>query len=226
VAVKTTVDWLVALSLIVLTAPFVAIFATLVKLTSHGPAFYCQTRLGKGGRLYRIFKIRTMAHECEAATGPVWAAKDDPRITRVGKFLRDTHLDEIPQLWNVLRGEMSLIGPRPERPELAAPIERLLPGYRHRLLVRPGVTGLAQMRLPADSDLDGVRKKLAHDLYYVREVSLVLDLRIGLSTAFYFLAAAAHAVCGQLVRNPGLAVERGLGAAQGIDDPSYELGAA
>jgi lipopolysaccharide/colanic/teichoic acid biosynthesis glycosyltransferase len=190
-----------------LTAPLIALFAALVKLTSPGPAFYLQTRLGRNGKAYRICKLRTMVHDCEAGTGPVWAAKDDVRITPLGKILRDTHMDELPQLWNILRGEMALIGPRPERPEIIARIERQVSDYRRRLQVRPGVTGLAQMRLPADTDLEGVRMKLAHDLYYINNVGLIMDLRIAACTAFYFTAATANALCNTAVGSYGRAVQ-------------------
>jgi lipopolysaccharide/colanic/teichoic acid biosynthesis glycosyltransferase len=188
---KVAFEWAVALVLLVVSAPLVGLLAALVKLTSPGPAFYRQTRVGLNGRHYSIYKLRTMRHNCEAQSGPVWAAKNDSRITPIGKILRETHLDELPQLINVLAGHMSLIGPRPERPEFVARLERTIPGYRGRHSVRPGVTGLAQMRLPADSDLEGVRLKLAHDLYYVRRLSLAMDLRIAVSTVFYFIGAAA-----------------------------------
>jgi lipopolysaccharide/colanic/teichoic acid biosynthesis glycosyltransferase len=155
-----------------------------------------------------------MVHNCEALTGPVWAAENDPRITPLGRILRDTHLDELPQLWNVLCGDMGLIGPRPERPEIVARIERELGDYRERLVIRPGVTGLAQMRLPADSDLESVRRKLAHDLYYINQVGLLLDLRIAVCTAFYFLGTAAQAVCRMAVGSYGREVESRLDAAQ------------
>jgi len=174
-----------------------------VRLTSAGPAFYFQTRLGRGGRHYRICKLRTMRHECEARTGAVWSVPGDVRVTPIGRVLRDTHLDELPQLLNVLRGQMALIGPRPERPEIVCRIEREVPDYRQRLRVRPGVTGLAQMRVPADVDVAGVRRKLAHDLYYIRRMSFVLDLRIAAATAHYFIAAAANAVRLSVRRSAG-----------------------
>jgi lipopolysaccharide/colanic/teichoic acid biosynthesis glycosyltransferase len=208
--VKVAVEWLAALTLCVLTAPLLAALALLVKLSSPGPALYLQTRLGRGGRSYKICKLRTMAHNCEATTGAVWATKDDVRITPVGRVLRLTHLDELPQLWNVLVGEMSLIGPRPERPEIVARIERDLPGYRDRLAIRPGVTGLAQMRLPADSDLESVRRKLAHDMYYIRNLSPVMDARIAVCTVFYFVGAAAQAVCDSAVGTYALALRNEL----------------
>lgn len=208
--VKVLVEWVVAFVLLVLTLPFLLALAFLVKCTSAGPVFYLQTRLGRGGRPYRIIKFRTMVHDAEACTGPVWAAKNDVRITPLGKFLRETHLDELPQLWNILRGDMGLIGPRPERPEITSRLERRIPEYRLRLQVRPGVTGLAQMLLPADdpndANLDGLRKKLAHDLYYVQHLNFGLDLRIAICTPCYFLAAAIDAARKNLLRSHGVAV--------------------
>jgi lipopolysaccharide/colanic/teichoic acid biosynthesis glycosyltransferase len=212
VIVKVCVEWTLAAVLLLLTSPLVAFLAAMVKLTSSGPAFYSQTRLGLNGRAYRILKLRTMQNNCEAKTGPVWAKKNDSRITPIGKLLRDTHLDELPQLWNVLRGEMALIGPRPERPEIVRRLYETVPNYGARMYVRPGVTGLAQMRLPADSDLEGVQRKVAHDLYYVRKVGLLLDIRIALSTVFYFTAAAAHGACRSLVGSYGKSVESALEA--------------
>jgi len=188
---KAGTEFVLALGLLILSSPLLLFAALLVKLTSRGPVIYCQTRLGRNGRPYRIFKIRTMIHNCERKSGPRWAVPDDPRITPVGRFLRRTHLDELPQLWNVLRGEMSLVGPRPERPEFAAPLAELIPLYRERLLVRPGVTGLAQVQLPADTDLDSVRRKLAYDLYYIRQAGLWLDVQIWLSTVFHLFGCSA-----------------------------------
>jgi lipopolysaccharide/colanic/teichoic acid biosynthesis glycosyltransferase len=177
-----SVEFVIAVLLLVLTAPLMALAALLVKLTSRGPVIYSQTRLGLNSRPFSLFKIRTMIHECESLTGARWSIPGDPRITPVGQILRRTHLDELPQLWNVLRGEMSLIGPRPERPEFVPGLERALPNYRLRLLVRPGVSGLAQVQLKADTDLASVRRKLTYDLYYVRHASLWLDLRLVLCT--------------------------------------------
>jgi lipopolysaccharide/colanic/teichoic acid biosynthesis glycosyltransferase len=185
--VKSAIDFACAVILSLLALPVIAVAAVLVKFTSRGPAFYTQTRVGRNGRLFTIYKIRTMVDNCESLTGPRWSIPGDPRITRVGQFLRLSHLDELPQLLNVLRGEMSLIGPRPERPEFLPRLERALPAYRDRLLVKPGVTGLAQVQLPADTDLDSVRRKLAHDLYYIEHVHPWLDLRVLFCTGFYAL---------------------------------------
>jgi lipopolysaccharide/colanic/teichoic acid biosynthesis glycosyltransferase len=186
-ACKTALDLSVAFAFSLLAAPVVLLAALLVKLTSRGPAFYTQTRLGKDGQPFTIYKLRTMIHNCESLTGPRWAIPGDPRVTWVGQVLRKLHLDELPQLLNVLRGDMSLIGPRPERPEFLPELERAFPVYRERLNVKPGVTGLAQLQLPPDVDLESVRKKLICDLYYVQNVGAGLDLRILIGTAFYAL---------------------------------------
>jgi lipopolysaccharide/colanic/teichoic acid biosynthesis glycosyltransferase len=181
------VSFLSALAFLVVSAPVILLSALLVKLTSPGPVFYSQTRVGKKGRPYQIYKLRTMYHNCEKGSGPRWSTPGDPRITPLGRFLRRTHLDELPQLWNVVRGDMCLIGPRPERPEFIPRLAKALPHYTDRLLVKPGMTGLAQVQLPADTDLDSVRRKLAYDLYYVRHVSPWLDLSILFGTLLYLL---------------------------------------
>jgi lipopolysaccharide/colanic/teichoic acid biosynthesis glycosyltransferase len=180
---KRAVDLIFALALFVLSAPLLLLAVLLVKLTSPGPVLYSQVRLGRRGRPFTLYKIRTMVHRCESLTGARWSTPGDPRITPVGRLLRRTHLDELPQLWNILRGEMSLVGPRPERPEFVPQLDQAIPRYRERLLVQPGLTGLAQVQLPPDTDLASVRLKLAYDLYYVRHVGLWLDLRILVGTA-------------------------------------------
>ena len=184
---KRATDAAAALVLLALTAPFWVLAACLVKLTSRGPAFYSQTRLGRSGLPFTIYKIRTMVHDCESLTGPRWSMPGDPRVTWLGHFLRRSHVDELPQLVNVLKGDMSLIGPRPERPEFMPQLERAVPGYRGRLGVRPGISGLAQLQLPPDTDLSSVRRKLVRDLYYIQHLSPWLDLRILLCTALYAL---------------------------------------
>ncbi len=182
---KPSIDYLLALAIAVPALPVVGVCYALVRLTSPGPGFYHQTRSGLRGRPYRILKLRTMGHDCEATTGIQWSQKGDLRVTPLGKFLRGSHLDELPQLFNVLRGEMSLVGPRPERPEVIAAkgLAKQVPGYARRLDVKPGVTGFAQLQLAADSDLTSVRHKVAYDLYYVANQSLLLDLRLILATA-------------------------------------------
>ena len=182
-SVKSASDFVLALVMFVLALPILVLTVALVKLTSRGPGVYSQTRLGRNGKPFTIYKIRTMYHECESLTGARWSVPGDARITPLGRWLRKSHIDELPQLWNVLRGDMSLIGPRPERPEFVPALEQAIPYYRARLLVRPGVTGFAQVQLPADTDLESVRLKLAYDLYYVRHVSFAMDLKIYWATA-------------------------------------------
>jgi lipopolysaccharide/colanic/teichoic acid biosynthesis glycosyltransferase len=197
-------EWIVSFALLILTGPLIIVLASLVRLTSRGPGFYAQTRLGRNGVQYQIWKLRTMVHDAEVLTGPIWASKHDGRVTPLGEFLRRTHLDELPQLWNVLRGEMSLIGPRPERPEIANRIERRLPSYRDRLEMRPGITGLAQMLVsaddPHDAQFESGKAKLAHDLFYVANASFALDLRIAICTPCHFGAAAIHAIGNSFLR--------------------------
>ncbi len=182
---KSAIDFVLAALIAVPALPVILLAALAVRLTSRGPAFYSQTRIGLGGRPFTIWKIRTMTHRCEDATGARWCVPGDSRVTAVGWFLRKSHIDELPQLWNVLCGEMSLIGPRPERPEFFPELERALPMYRQRLAVKPGVAGLAQVQLPPDTDIDSVRRKLSHDLFYIRHMSAWLDVRLVVCTAFY-----------------------------------------
>jgi lipopolysaccharide/colanic/teichoic acid biosynthesis glycosyltransferase len=200
--IKFLTELVFAFTLLVLTSPLLLLGAILVKVTSRGPILYSQIRLGRYGRPFAIYKLRTMRHNCELLSGPKWSVPGDSRITPVGRFLRRTHLDELPQLWNVLCGQMSLVGPRPERPEFVPQLERAFPCYRERLQVRPGITGLAQVQLPPDTDLASVRRKLAHDLYYVKTVSFSLDLRILFCTGFNFLGFPAGLVR-SLLRLPG-----------------------
>lgn len=200
-ACKAVVEFMAALCLLVLAAPLILLAALLTKLSSRGPAIYSQIRLGHQGVPYTIYKIRTMAHQCEKWSGPQWSKAGDPRVTPLGQILRATHLDELPQLWNVLRGEMSLVGPRPERPEFIPYLERAIPHYRERLRVRPGVTGLAQVQLAADTDIKSVRRKLTYDLYYVQYMSPWLDARIVLCTLLT-VCGVPFAVVGKLMRMP------------------------
>jgi lipopolysaccharide/colanic/teichoic acid biosynthesis glycosyltransferase len=181
-AVKPWIEFLLALVMLLLAAPLILVVMMLVKLGSRGPAIYSQKRLGLKGRVFTMYKIRTMCQDSER-DGPTWAVPGDPRVTPVGWVLRATHLDELPQLINVLLGEMSLVGPRPERPEFVAKLERDLPDYRRRLEVRPGVTGLAQIQQPSDTDLDSVRRKLNYDLCYVERLGPWLDARLIAGTA-------------------------------------------
>jgi lipopolysaccharide/colanic/teichoic acid biosynthesis glycosyltransferase len=185
--VRRVLDFTFALVLSIIALPIVALAALLVRLTSRGPAFYTQTRTGKGGRIFTIYKLRSMIHQCESLTGPRWTIPGDPRITPVGWLLRRTHIDELPQLLNVLKGEMSLIGPRPERPEFVAELTKAVPGYAERLAVLPGITGLAQVQLAPDTDIEHVRLKLVYDLHFVKHMNLWLDLRILLATGLHMV---------------------------------------
>jgi lipopolysaccharide/colanic/teichoic acid biosynthesis glycosyltransferase len=184
-------------------APFLAVLAIAIKIDSRGPVFYVQERIGKNrrrsrrneardghcrrrqdtfGRPFRIYKLRSMVVDAEKDTGPVWAAKADSRITRLGRLLRKTRLDETPQLWNVLRGDMSLVGPRPERPSFVVTLAQTLPEYPMRCSTLPGITGLAQVKSRYDSSIETVNRKLAYDLYYVRHGRFMLDIKIMAAT--------------------------------------------
>jgi lipopolysaccharide/colanic/teichoic acid biosynthesis glycosyltransferase len=198
--IKSVFDLPAALILLIISAPVVLLAMLLVRLTSRGPAVYTQTRLGYNGRVFTIFKIRTMYLGSES-NGARWSLPGDTRVTPVGRLLRWSHLDELPQLLNVLRGEMSLIGPRPERPEIIAQLEKSLPEYRLRLLVRPGVTGLAQVLQPPDTDLNSVRRKLNFDLYYISRMNLWLDVRIVVGTTLH-LMSVSHRYIGRILRFP------------------------
>jgi len=175
---KGPIDRFIAAILFVPGLPVIALLALLVRLTSRGPGIYRQARVGKDGRRFMMYKIRTMRQDAEASSGPVWTKVHDPRITPLGKVLRKLHLDELPQLFNVLKGEMSLVGPRPERPEFVRVLAEAIPGYRIRLVVLPGVTGLAQVNLPPDTDITSVQRKLVLDCEYIERGGLLLDLRL------------------------------------------------
>ena len=180
---KTTFDLTLALLLLVPGLPLIGLLVLLVRLTSRGPGLYRQLRVGKGGRHFFMCKLRSMRIDAEVLTGPVWsAAGTDSRVTPVGYWLRKLHLDELPQLFNVLKGEMSLVGPRPERPEFVTVLAEQIPGYLDRLQVLPGLTGLAQLNLPPDTDLDSVRRKLVLDREHIENASLLFDARIVLCT--------------------------------------------
>ena len=175
---KRAFDLVLASLMFVAAIPVIFIAMIAVRLTSRGPAIYVQTRLGRNRMPFRIYKIRTMIHDCESLTGPRWAIPGDPRITPVGAILRATHIDELPQLWNVIRGDMSLIGPRPERPEIADQLIDDIPRYYERLAVKPGITGLAQVQLPPDTEVKNVADKLVLDLAYIEKIGARLDFRI------------------------------------------------
>lgn len=178
IPIKYFLDRIFAGIFLALLSPLFGIIALCIILDSPGPVLYRQERVGKDGKIFQLCKFRTMVPDAEKHTGTVLASKNDPRVTRVGKFLRKTRLDELPQLWNVLKGEMSLVGPRPERPEFVERWKKLIPYYDIRLLVKPGITGWAQIRGGYDEGPETVWEKLEYDLYYLRHVSLSLDFEI------------------------------------------------
>ena len=173
---KRTFDVVSASVVLVLASPLILVIAGLLRLTS-GPVIYRQTRVGEGGRHFTMYKFRTMRVDAEAGQ-PAFAQERDPRVTRLGRFLRRTHADELPQLWDVLKGDMSVVGPRPERPEFIPMLEDAVPFFTRRLLVKPGITGWAQLRRDYASDCEGAAEKLSYDLWYLRHRTLTVDLAI------------------------------------------------
>jgi len=167
---------------LMLTLPLLPLIMLAIRLDSEGPVFYTQTRMGKGGRLFKVVKFRTMRHDAEAVNGAQWAEINDPRVTRVGKFLRTSRLDEIPQLWCVLKGDMAFVGPRPERPEFIELLSKEINYYGVRHMVRPGVTGWAQIKYQYGSTVEDAREKLQYDLFYIKNASIGLDLLIMFQT--------------------------------------------
>jgi sugar transferase (PEP-CTERM system associated) len=175
-SIKRVIDFVVSGVGLIVALPLMGLVAAAIKLTSSGPALYHQRRVGLLGRIFVVHKFRTMRTDAEADTGPVWAAKDgDVRVTPIGNWLRRTRLDELPQFWNVLKGEMSLVGPRPERPEFVESLTRDIPYYGQRHVVRPGVTGWAQVRYTYGASTEDALQKLQYDLYYIKNWSLALD---------------------------------------------------
>lgn len=175
---KRVLDVGLALVGLVISAPFLAVAAALVKLTSPGGALYGQDRVGLNGRVFRIYKLRTMRADAEAGTGPMWSTVNDPRVTPLGRFLRKTRLDELPQLWNVLKGDMSFVGPRPERPQFVAQLTATIPFFNQRHVLKPGITGWAQTHHAYAASVEDAIEKLQYDLYYIKNLSLWLDLLI------------------------------------------------
>ena len=188
---RRIVDRLIAGLLLILFAPVIALGMLAVRLSSRGPALYMQQRVGRGGIVFTIVKLRTMTVNCESLTGPRWAMPGDPRITPLGRLLRALHIDELPQLWNVLRGEMSMVGPRPERPEICRELRNIIISYDVRHAVKPGITGFAQVHLPPDSCVQSVRNKVAYDRYYLLHRSWRIDCWVVFCTALKLLQAKA-----------------------------------
>lgn len=182
-AIKKSTDLLLASIMLVLFSPIMLLVALAIKLDSSGPVFFSQERVGKFGKLYSLHKFRSMRADAEDGTGPVWAAEDDPRITRVGRVIRRVRIDEFPQLWNVLKGEMSFVGPRPERLAFVEKLKKKIPYYNERLTVEPGITGWAQIKYPYGASEKDALEKLKYDLYYIKNRSLIMDFIIMFHTA-------------------------------------------
>ncbi len=182
ILVRRGISIVISLLGLIVSLPLLPLIMLAIRLDSRGPVFYTQTRVGKGGRLFNVMKFRTMRQDAEAASGPQWADNNDPRVTRVGKFLRSSRLDEIPQLWCVLKGEMAFVGPRPERPEFVEGLSQEIPYYGVRHMVRPGVTGWAQIKYRYGSTVEDAREKLQYDLFYIKNASIGLDLLIVFQT--------------------------------------------
>ena len=190
--VKRILDIFVSFLILVFSLPVLLITAIAIKVESKGPIFYKQERMGQKGKVFKIVKFRSMVQDAEKLSGPVWSAKNDPRITKVGNIIRKLRIDEIPQMYNIFKGEMSLVGPRPERPYFVEKLTKEIPLYKRRLKVRPGVTGWAQVKHKYDESVDDVKTKLRYDLFYIENMSLRMDLNIIFRTVFVVLFGRGH----------------------------------
>lgn len=186
---KRLLDCVLSSVILILSSPLLIIIAILIKFDSNGAVFYKQQRVGENGNIFQLYKFRSMIVDAEGKTGPVWAKQNDSRITRVGKYLRRTHLDELPQLFNVISGDMSLVGPRPERPYFVEKLAFQVPNYCQRLQVRPGITGWAQVNYKYDSTIEDVQQKLEFDLFYIENMNSFLDIKILILTISRLLTA-------------------------------------
>ena len=176
--------------LLVLTTPLMLFASLLIKLDSRGPVLYRQDRMGQSGREFSLLKFRSMLNDAEEHSGPTWAQENDPRVTRIGWILRKLRIDELPQLFNVFRGEMSFVGPRPERKHFVRQLEEKIPYYGLRMTVRPGITGWAQVEHPYGATEEDAREKLKYDLYYIKNGNLIFDLWVALRTVTVVLSAS------------------------------------
>ena len=196
VQLKRAFDLVFACAGLLAVLPLLAVIAAVIWAGDRGPVIFAQERLGRYRRPFHMYKFRTMVLHAEITTGPTWSWAGDPRVTPAGRILRATHLDELPQLWNVLRGEMSFVGPRPERAVFVEQLERVIPGYINRLAIRPGITGLSQLRSGYDDSLSSVRRKIRYDLLYVRKGCTLLDAKIVLDT-FLRLGGLSRGLAGK-----------------------------
>jgi exopolysaccharide biosynthesis polyprenyl glycosylphosphotransferase len=192
VVVKRIGDILFSLFILLIFLPFWLFIVLLIRLDSKGPVFYIQRRVGRDGRQFSMIKFRSMVQGAEKMSGPVWATQNDPRVTSVGRFLRRLRLDEIPQFFNVLKGNMSLVGPRPERPFFVEKFKAAIPMYGRRLRIRPGITGWAQVKGEYDHTVEDVKEKLEYDLFYLENMSLRMDLKILLNTLYVMIRGKGH----------------------------------
>lgn len=184
---KRGMDYFLAILGLAISAPLLFLVSILIKINSPGPLIYKQNRVGKKGRIFEIYKLRTMRLDAEKLTGAVWATEHDPRITSIGRLLRKTHIDEIPQLINVLKGQMSIVGPRPERPEMVRDLKKVICDYEKRLLVKPGITGLAQVCHKYDETIADVKKKIKYDILYIKKMCWLIEMRILAQTCIVVL---------------------------------------
>lgn len=189
---KRLMDIVISLMLLLVSSPVIILTAIAIKIDSEGPIFFKQERLGQNAKPFKVLKFRSMIKDAEKHTGPVWSQKDDPRVTRMGKFVRRVRIDEIPQMYNVLKGEMSLVGPRPEREFFVEKLSKEIPYYKRRLKVRPGVTGWAQIKHKYDETIEDVKVKLKYDLFYIENMSLRMDFKILMRTVFVVLFGKGH----------------------------------
>jgi exopolysaccharide biosynthesis polyprenyl glycosylphosphotransferase len=190
--VKRMLDIFVSIFILALSSPIILATAIAIKLDSEGPVLFKQERCGQNGKIFKIYKFRSMSKDAEKGTGPVWSQKGDPRITKVGKFIRKVRIDEIPQFINVLKGEMSIVGPRPERPYFVEMLSHEIPYYPRRLKVRPGITGWAQVKHKYDETIEDVKTKLRYDLFYIENMSIRMDFKILFRTVFVVLFGKGH----------------------------------
>ena len=189
---KRLLDMIISFIILIVTLPLSFVIAIAIKIDSPGTVFFSQQRCGLNDSVFKMMKFRSMFKDAEKHSGPVWSQKDDPRVTKVGKILRKLRLDEIPQMYNVLKGEMSLVGPRPERPFFVEKLAKEIPYYKRRLKVRPGITGWAQVKHKYDESIEDVKEKLRYDLFYIENMSISMDLKILFRTIFVVIFGKGH----------------------------------